>query len=314
MIVKNRVITVSNGEHSLLDIDTDRLFKIQRELILGIDGSTSNTGIGIVDYVTGNVLGCISLKREDDESTVRYKVRFKEYMAELMDKLKIKIIFYEQPFIDADRPDSVKALFMLRTSIEEIKIEQEPRFDGIELIEVPNTKWKKVLLPDKVPNGTKAQKKAVRDFIVSALPILTGVTEDEYDGIGLGIAGFKTIRNGDANDLGATKKARPFKYNVRFIGADDDNDFLAEYECELSGYKIPKVVLDNGAYIVSINGRGIFDNHVYKEMGDDDCLLIVKFSSKHHSNVVLEHRLANLTHYNYIYAIIWRKSRHITRR
>ena len=314
MIIRNRVITRVDNGYCLLDIEKDKLAQIKRDVMLGIDGSTSNTGISIIDYSSGNILGCMSLKREDDESAVRYKVRFKEYMLYLMSTLSIKTIFYEQPFIDADRPDSVKALFMLRTTIEEIKIEQEPRFDGIELIEVPNTKWKKALLPDKVPNGTKAQKKAVRDYIVKTLPVLEGLTEDEYDGIGLGIAGFKAIRGGDATDLGANKKAKPFKYNVEFIGADDDTEFLEEYAEEVSKYKIPKVVLDNGAFIVSINGKGLFDNNVYKEMGDNDCVLIIKFSSKHHSNVVLEHRLAPLTHYNFIYAVIWRKSRHITRR
>lgn len=314
MIVKNRVITSVDNKFCLLEVDTDRLCKITRELILGIDGSTSNTGIGIIDYVTGNVLGTISLKRDSDETAVRYKVRFKEYMTTLMENLKIKVIFYEQPFIDASKPDSVKALFMLRTSIEEIKIEREPEFDGIELIEVPNTKWKKALLPSSLPNGTEAQKKAVRDYILNTLPLLEGITEDEYDGLGLGIAGYNTLRVGDASDLGAVKKAKPFKYNVKFIGGDDDEDFLSEYADEVSSYKIPKVVLDNGAFIVNINGRGIFDNHVYKEMGENDFVLIVKFSSKHHSNVVLEHRLANLTHYNYIYAVIWRKSRHIVRR
>ena len=314
MIDKIQVVTVLNNKESLLEIDKNKLFTIKRDLILGIDGSTTNTGIGLIDYVNGSVLGSISLTREQSESAVRYKVRFKEYMVELLSNLKVKIIFYEQPFINSNFPDTVRALFMLRSSIDEIKIEQEPKFDSVEHIEVPNTKWKSALLPSKLPNGTDAQKKAVRDYILNTLPILSGLSEDEYDGIGLGIAGYKTMRGGDASDLGVSKKAKPFKYEVKFIGADDDEDFLEEYSYEVKNYKIPAVVLDNGALLCGISGKGLFNNYVYKEMGDSDMLLILRFSSKHHSSVVLEHRLANLTHYKYIYAIIWRKYRHISRR
>ena len=43
---------------------------------------------------------------------------------------------------------------------------------------------------------------------------------------------------------------------------------------------------------------------------DDDKILIIKFSSKHHGNIVLEHRIGQLAaQYEYIYAIVWRVTR-----
>jgi len=74
--------------------------------------------------------------------------------------------------------------------------------------------------------------------------------------------------------------------------------------------KVPKKVLEIGMQFCDIDGRGLFDKHVYRLMGDEDKLLVVKFASKHHGNVVLEHRIGYLAEtYDYIYAFVWRKTR-----
>ena len=313
-----RLITDStNNSKVLIETDINTVLSLDKDLIIGIDGSTTNTGVSLLDYNTGFIVGTLSLSRDNDESTVRYKVNFKKLLFELMSNLSIKIMFYEQPFINTNytNADTVKALYMLRTSFEEIKVENEPRFDNITYIETPNTKWKSILLNGKVPKGTDLQKKAVRDFILSKLPILEPLTEDEFDSIGIGFAGLVSLRTNSLDDMGVKKKSKPFKYNIKFIGADNDDEFIEDFIDSKDEFDIPQSLLDkNDLGITTIGGKGIFNNYVYEEMGDKDSIIILKFSSKHHSNIVLEHRIASVAMRKYIYAIIWRKSRHISRR
>lgn len=295
-------------------VSEEDLYRIKRKVIVGIDGSTSNSGITLLDASSGVFLSSISLARGSDESAVRYKVEFKKFLTRIMENLNIDTIFYEQPFLSTSftNANTVKALFMLRSSIEEIKIENEPKFDNIQHIEVPNTKWKSAIL-GKVPTGTDKQKKAVQDYILDSLPMLEPLTEDEFDSTGIAFAGFRSKSTGSVHVLEAKKKYRPFSYNVEFIGAEDDEEFIDDYMDNVYHYKIPKQVLENGVTLIEISGRGLFDNHVYDCMADDDKVIILKFSSKHHSNVVLQYRLASIAQSPYIYAIIWRKSRHTKR-
>ena len=75
-------------------------------------------------------------------------------------------------------------------------------------------------------------------------------------------------------------------------------------------YKGPEILMQNGICLTEIDSKTNFEKHVYKTMGIDDKLLIIKFSSKHHANLVLQHRIGNLAaQFPYIYAIVWRKTR-----
>ena len=76
-------------------------------------------------------------------------------------------------------------------------------------------------------------------------------------------------------------------------------------------YKGPAKLLENGISFTEIDGKTNFEKHIYNTMGsDDDKLLIIKFSSKHHGNIVLQHRIGNLAaQYSYLYALVWRVTR-----
>ena len=75
-------------------------------------------------------------------------------------------------------------------------------------------------------------------------------------------------------------------------------------------YAGPESILQNGIRLTEIDSKTKFEQHIFETMGDDDALIIVKFSSKHHSNLVLEHRIGNLSAmYDYIYAVVWRVAR-----
>lgn len=290
-------------ECSLEDIN------VQQYAILSIDGSTSNSGLAILRESDGALMYSMCATRDSSgETPVHYKVRLKRQVTDILRRNKyIQQTYYEEPIIH--NISSVSSLFMLRTFIEEMIIENEPDFDYMKHYEISNMRWKKLFLaPDKVPSGTENQKKAVRAKLEQFLPFLNKVTQDEIDAICMGFVACTTLKNGGTgDDLQSKKKARPFKYNSVFIGANSDDDMLAEFQDIYNG---PVKLLENNISFTDISGKTNFDQHIYNTMGQDDKVLIIKFSSKHHGNVVLEHRIGNLAaQYDYIYAIVWRVTR-----
>ena len=283
---------------------------VQQYAILAIDGSTSNSGLAILRESDGALMYSMCATRDaSGETPVHYKVRLKRQVADILRRNKyIQQVYYEEPVIA--NITAVANLFMLRTFIEEMIIENEPEFDYIKHYEVSNMKWKKLFLaPDKVPSGTENQKKAVRAKVEQGLPFLNKVTQDEIDAICMGYVACTTLKEGGSgDDLQSKKKVRPFKFNSVFIGADEDDNMLTEFYDIYNG---PKKLLENGISFTEIDGKTKFEQHIYNTMGpDDDKVLIIKFSSKHHGNVVLEHRIGNLAaQYDYIYAVVWRVTR-----
>lgn len=283
---------------------------VQQYAILSIDGSTSNSGLAILRESDGALMYSMCATRDDSgETPVHYKIRLKRQVADILRRNKyIQQVYYEEPVVA--NITSVANLFMLRTFIEEMIIENEPEFDYIKHYEISNMKWKKLFLaPDKVPAGTENQKKAVRDKVELSLPFLNKVTQDEIDAICMGyVTCVHLINGGEAEELESKKKVRPFKYNVNFIGADKDDDMLTEFYDVYNG---PEKLLENGISFTEIKGKTDFEKHIYQTMGhDDDKILIIKFSSKHHGNIVLQHKIGQLAaQYDYIYAIVWRVTR-----
>lgn len=307
-IIPRLVTMTDKNELDIVDVDLDK-FDLTTDAVMAIDGSTTCTGIAFLEKEHGYLLGTMALKRSSGESQVRYKVEYKRFIAEILRKFKILNIFYEEPYIGF--AESTKALFLLRSSIEELIVENEPEFDYIRYIEVNNKRWKKALLGEgNCPVGTELEKAAVKAEIVRQLPFMDKVTQDEIDATGIGFVAITRLQSGTEVDLASKKKAKPFKFNIEFIGADDEDEFYTQFFDQLTDYKIPTSVLDNGMTMTKIPGSGIFDNYVYKYMGDSDKLLVLCFSVKHHANIILEHRISNLTANNkYIYAVIWRKTR-----
>lgn len=282
---------------------------VNAEAVMSIDGSTDNTGIGILRKSDGALFYSCSLSREDKkgETPVQYKVRLKREVEKILrTNPLITTIFYEEPFIGY--ASAVKNLMMLRTFVEEIIVEHEPDYDYIKHSEINNLRWKKEFLaPMKVPSGTENQKAAVRAKLINTQPYLATITQDEVDAISMGYIAIVKIHAGTADTLESKKKIHPFQYNIQFFGADDDDFMLQDF---IEYYKCPESLLSNGITITEINGTMNFDKHVYKTMGTDDKVVIVKFSSKHHGDIILKHKIGNLAcEYDYIYAVVWRKSR-----
>lgn len=302
-------ITDGKREIILTDKTLDEI-KVATPSIISIDGSTTNTGLAILREEDGALLFSCAFKREDSgdgESPVRYKVRLKQAVQKILENNQlIDRIYYEEPFIGY--ATAAPNLMMLRTFIEELIIENEPRFDYLKHVEINNKKWKKLFLaPDKMPTGTEAEKKAVRNKLEGYMPYLTCVTQDEIDAISMGFIATTHIRLHTDDELESQKKARPFQYNIRFIGANEEDDMLLEFADVYDG---PAYLLENGLAITTCKGTEDFNKHVYKNMGNNDKVLIIKYDSKKHGNLTLQYKIGHLAAcYPYIYAIVWRKTR-----
>ena len=283
---------------------------VREYAILAIDGSTSNSGLAILRESDGALLYFMKATREDNETTVRYKIVLKRAIKDMLMRNRfVHQTYYEEPVVA--NISAVKALFTLRTFIEEMIIEEEPDFDYLQHYEVNNLRWKhEFLSPDKVPQGTENQKKAVRDKLIQFLPFLKDVTQDEIDAIALGFVATQFLsKNQDGGkELQSKQKARPFKYNIRFVGADDDDSAFVEFYDIYNG---PEKILQNGISFTEIKSKTDFDKHIFNTMGaNEDKVLIIKFPSKSHGDIILKHKIGQLSaSYEYIYAIVWRVTR-----
>lgn len=280
---------------------------VSNEAIMAIDASTTNSGIAILRRNDGALYYSISVARDKkNESPVEYKIKIKEFVKDLLlQNRNITKVFYEEPFIGYST--SVSNLMMLRTFVDEILIENKETLGYVEKIEVNNKKWKAIFIaPEKCPNNTELEKKAVRDKLEKYMPYMSIVTQDEIDAIGLGFSAVLSERSGN-NNIESVRKTAPFKYDVEFIGSDDDDTMLEDF---MSLYSGPKKILENGILLTYCGASENFDNHVYKNMGSDDKVLIVRFDSTKHGNLILKYRIGNLSAtYSYIYAVVWRKLR-----
>ena len=297
-------VALYGGGCILQEIDVEQI-KVDCYAVLSIDGSTSNSGLAILRESDGALLYTISAKRDSSgETPVHYKIRLKRAVRDL---IRIEKIMYEEPCIGY--ASAVGNLFMLRAFVEEMIIEEEPEFSHIKHFEINNKRWKKLFLaPDKCPTGTEAEKKAVRNKVEMYLPFLNKVSQDEIDAIAMGFAACKFMIDGQSpEELESKKRISKFQYNIQFLACETDDNMWVEF---FDIYKGPETILQNGMHLTEIDSKTNFDKHVYKTMGIDDKVLIVKFSSKHHANLVLQHKIGHLAaQFPYIYAIVWRKTR-----
>lgn len=290
----------------LKEIGIDKVVVPERA-VMSIDGSTTNTGIGILKESDGSIYYVIAATREKEETPVQYKVRLKRFIEDiLLRNGNICRVYYEEPFIGY--AVSAASLLMLRTFIEELIVENEPKLDYIQYEEISNKKWKRLFLyPTKCPSNSKLEKKLVRDKMLSGLPFLKDCTQDEIDSLAMGYIATVQISKGLEEDLKSNKKPRPFKYEVRFVGADEDDSVFMDF---MQFYNGPEDILENGIVFRELLGRERFENKIYELMGNDDKVLVLKFSSNTHGNIILQYKIGNLAaDYKYIYAIIWRKYR-----
>ena len=307
MKISVKVPTVINGEVVLQDSSLEKL-NITDYATLGIDGSTTNTGVSIIRRIDGAQYASIAFTRDKkNETPVEYKVYWKRYMYDLLMRNRlINMLIYEEPF--CGYATAAPNLFMLRSSMEELMVENRPDLDFITRIEVNNKRWKKNLItPEKVPADTELQKAKIKEKVLTIAPWMKDVTQDELDAYGLTYTSVNILRNGGLlSELESNKPVHKFKYNSQFLSADEDEGLYMNLlrQCEA-----PKSVIENGISIIELKRTDNFEKIIYRAMGDNDKLLVLKFKSDTHGDIVLEHRLGDMLVHEYIYAIIWRVGR-----
>lgn len=307
MILKVRTPAYDkDGNIVMADIAPNRVSVLNSALI-AIDGSTTNSGITVIELNTVNVLYTMSLAKEDGETPVEYKIKFKDVIFQLLRTFRnIKRVYYEEPTLQY--APAIPVLMSLRTSVEEILTENKEILPDVSLAYINNKRWKHLFLrPEKVPGNTEDDKKAVRRKLESMMPCMKTVTQDEIDSTCLGIVAANNLLDGNEDeDIESKKKAKPFLYYAEYCGADSDEEALYEVEY----LKIPKKVIENGIEIIDLGNREKFDKKIYESMGQSDMLLCIRFPSDKHGDIVLKNKLGGLTkQFDYIYAFVWRKSR-----
>lgn len=305
-------VPVVNPETQEVKFETGTInnVKVHEESIMSIDGSTTCSGVCILNK-QGLILYSMAFIRDKktNETPVQYKVRFKKQLTDIfINNPDIKQVYYEEPFWGY--AESAKILMMLRTSVEEIIEENSPALNYLKLTEVSNKKWKKIFLaPDPCPSNSELEKEAVRKKLVNMLPLMAEVTQDEMDAASMGYVALWKLESHRDNELESRKKQKPFKYNIKFIGADNESDMLDEFGFSYRNWNIPEKLIDT-IEMYDLPGKGNFDDYVYKGIGDEDILLILGFKSKHYGNIILQHRIGGLAkQFDKIYAICWRKTR-----
>ena len=291
-----------------LEVDLNEI-KVENEALIGIDASTNNTGVCIIDCIHETPLYSIELKRDKGCGAIEYKVEFKRIMAKLLFEnrsiyVNVVNIVQEEPFISAMKTTS-EVLMALRTSIPELLIENKPLGNKYIYHEMNNKTWKKKLFyPDKCSNNSELEKKKAKEIICRLFPVYESLSQDEIDSTGIAYISAKLINSGE----GIKEKVRvsKFKYNIEFIGAYDIESAIEEI-----GYmNIPKEVKENGLGIIKVPSNGDLDKKIYTEMGEDDMILMFEFSKKTAGNIILKYGLHDLaSRFDNIYGVVWRQNR-----
>lgn len=302
--------------HKISQTDMLNISKIDdigtsQEVSLGIDCSSTCTGLSIVTK-SGVPLYTLAVKRDSGDDYILYKVKLKGLFIELFRHIpSLNQVYYEEPFLGY--AESSKILMTLRTTIQEIKYENTPEFDYIKFNEVSNQTWKRLFLePDmKVPAGKDAQKAAVRKKLENVyFSCFKDLTQDEVDATAMAMVCSMKSLVGLENDIISSKKTKPFQYEIRFIAAESDEEMFDSFSKESPSWKIPKKLASDSYKLITLNGRGNFDDKVYSSMGEEDRVIVLKYKSDKYGNVTLANRIGNLvTKNNYLYAVVWRKRR-----
>lgn len=282
--------------------------KFSENVLMAIDGSTTCTGVAFLRTTDGAYCGSVAFTHEKTETAVEYKVAWKRALHQIFRQTVglLNTVVYEEPFIGY--ANAAKNLLMLRTSVEELIAENKNELGYLKYFEVANGRWKKLFLaPDKVPQGTEAQKRAVKAKIMNSLNFLGGITQDEFDAIGLGFVTAKELAGGTEDKLKSKKKIRPFQYNIEFYGYNDDD---GAFEAIVQHTKAPDSLKREGFGFVTYDRYQRLDDMVCQTIGDSDTVQIIRLPSSKCGNISLQYKLGSLTsEYKYLYMVVWRKFR-----
>lgn len=301
-----RVVCKKLSDSGIVELETihNILLDNEYEYVMGIDASTTTTGINIMEIKQKETKYSLAIYKDEDETNARYKVRFKGLLYEILSRYKsIKYVEYEEPIMR--HLNAYKVLLPLSTSFEELQVEKEPELDYIDFNFIGNKRWKKQLLGDDMPSsGTEKEKNAVKKKVLEIDKRFGDSTQDEMDAFGISYVKCMAL-NGEIY-IERVKKRSAFLHDVVFVGAECLEDALLEIT---NNVDYPDDIKENGVGVANLGKSERLEQSIYNTMNGEDKLVIVEFLRKQHGNIVLKYSLADLKEYDKLFAVAWRKNR-----
>jgi hypothetical protein len=276
---------------------------------ISIDCSSTNTGITFMSR-SARIYGTASYKRSYKETAVEYKLKLKEELEIMLKNHLIGDTWYEAPVIG--HASAVPALYMLASTVDEIKIEQKYGFTPHV---ISNSTWKKLLFQlgegrfgsEKYSKDTEKVKKEIQERVSLILGIsVEDISEDEFDSVGMALV---VSNYEDKRQLDQSKKPTKFAFNAEFYYSDSEEEFLNEVVDDDFIKRLPKGVVKN-VTIVDVSGRQDVEKRIYKAMVGEDSIYVFKFPSNSHGDIQLKYKVkADRFERKWLFMVVTRKNR-----
>ena len=198
-VCENNYFIVDDCKYSKRVFEVKKLNEdlIEYPCVMFLDQATK-TGIAVFDNKK-RLIKTIFIKREETESLLRYRDKFKKFISNLIDKYKVKKLFCEDVF-GGSNFETTEMLLSIKTNLEDIAFTK-----GIKFYCLVNTKWKARLSYPNHWNKAKNDKEQIQKYVKEYFNIV--VEEDVYDALGMGIAVlYKTTSNMRPLEMRLNKK------------------------------------------------------------------------------------------------------------
>lgn len=264
--------------------------KINFEVQLGIDESTTQTGICIAD-MKGNPVMLIDIINRSLPKAEIYLTLLRQWVNRTLPNINIKRIIYEEINQNAPQQYARKRLLQVANIFEDYVANCE---DDIEIVCINNKTWKKHLLIDskydhrrvKTELVKAAVQEAVEDLIPSILNYkLVYYNGDSCDAVGIIYGYCKECFTDDtcANlQVNSTMKSTPLRaYTKKYIELDELIKLSKQGQINIKGYKKakynPNFTLENNCLrAINYNRTGVI---LYGLDASESLKTIIQFDS-----------------------------------
>ena len=240
---------------------------IKKPCYLFLD-QASTTGYALFDDDSRLVLSGV-LKKED-ENIQTFMHETVSLFEELAIEYGVKNIFYEEVYIPSEVSlSTAEKLHYIKHKIQDIQFNQP----HIEVLGIDANKWKKELARPQTFKKTGDDKKQVLKFVEEIFPLVTMVTNDESDAIGMGIAVMIKGKN-KKNIYNVTRFNAKLPIHLEIIN-NEVNLFDEKVINKLPvRYKRPHGI--GGLYELNLNKATSVERDLRKYLSHKDSLVFVR--------------------------------------
>lgn len=319
----------SFSNEAINSIDTIDAIEVNKDVIISIDGGSTNTGISIFSIQGKEALYSLRVYNNNigDDKLLRFKLEFKDLVLGLITKLgdNLKGIYYEEPYLGY--ASAVKPLYLLESTIPELKLEHKD-LKCLVYHTINNKVWKRnlfmlfkdILVDDKyLDDKAKIRKCLLRHYI--NYKGMDKLQQDIYDSLGLGLVVVNCLESNTMDLILPKRKVSNYKYKAtdvtdivanRLNGEVDIDKLLLYIKSNYKSLGINKKVADYGKIKhLDTDKRGKryldVDLRVRESMLDNS--MCIYFSENVDSNILLKYNLKRVKDtYGYICLLFHRCS------